>query len=69
VVRIRITSPARTGSASARASTSRSFGPPGSMVTWNGLPAFPPRTPQQDRIDRSAIDMKCASASIRMCFS
>ena len=41
VVRIRITSPAATGSASARASTSRSWGPPGSMTTSNGLPAEP----------------------------
>ena len=69
VVRIRITSPAATGSASARASTSRSSGPPGSMVTWNGWPAWPPLTPQQARIDRSAIDMKWPSLSIRICFS
>ena len=61
--------PARTGSASARASTVRSSGPPRSMVTSNGRPALPPLTPQQARIERSAIDMKCASRSIRICFS
>ena len=41
VVRIRITSPALTGSSSASASTARSFGPPGSMTTSNGLPGQP----------------------------
>ena len=43
--------------------------PPGSTVTWNGRPALPPFTPQQARIERSAIDMKWASRSTRMCFS
>jgi hypothetical protein len=66
---MRTTVPAGSGSASASASTSRSAGPPGSTVIRNGRPALPPLTPQQDRIDRSAIDMKCASRSTRMCFS
>jgi hypothetical protein len=39
------------------------------IVTWNGRPALPPLTPQQDRMERSAIDMKWASRNIRMCFS
>jgi hypothetical protein len=69
VVRIRITSPARTGSASAERVDVRSWGHPGSMTTLNGRPARPPFTPQQDSTDRSAMDMKLASRSIRMCLS
>src|SRR5699024_9234123 len=69
VVRIRMTSPAVTGAASTRASTSHSFRPPGAIGTWHGRPALPPVTHQQARIERSAMDMKWPSLSMRMCFS